>query len=51
MQKISLERSNRYLLILDLKPYSRTRTAEPSHGFLHLRETTLDTRWEVENFR
>ena len=42
---------NRCLLILDLKPYPKTRTTEPSDGFLHLRETSLDTRWEVEHFR
>ena len=39
------------LFILDFKPYSKTRTAEPSDGFLHFRETSLDTRWEVEHFR
>ena len=39
------------LLILDLKPCSRTRTIEPSDGFLHLREASLDATWEVEHFR
>ena len=30
---------NRCLLIVDLKPYLKTRTTEPSDGFLCLRET------------
>ena len=30
--------------------YPKTRTSEPSDGFLHLRKTSLDTRWEVEHF-
>ena len=30
---------NRCLIILDLKPYPKTRAIEPSDGFLHLRET------------
>ena len=42
---------NRCLLILDLKPYPKTRATEPSDSFLHLRETSLDTRWEIEHFR
>ena len=39
------------LLILYLKPYPKTRTTEPSDSLLHLRETSLDTRWEIEHFR
>ena len=42
---------NRCLLILDLKPYSKTRTTVPSDSFLHLRETSLDARWETEHIR
>ena len=42
---------NRCLLILDLNPYLKARTTESSDGFLHLRETSLDTIWEVEHFR
>ena len=42
---------SRCLLILDLKPYPKTRTTEPSDSFLHLRETSLDTRWQIEHFR
>ena len=42
---------NRSLLILDFKPYNKTRTTEPSDSFLHLQETSLDTRWEIEHFR
>ena len=42
---------SRCLLILDLKPYPKTRTTEPSDSFLHLRETSLDTRWQTEHFR
>ena len=53
-REISLERTavNKCLLILlDLKPYPKTRTTDPSDGFLHLRETSLDRRWEIEHFR
>ena len=39
------------MLILDLKPYPKTRTTEPSDGFLHLRRTSLDRRWKVKHFR
>ena len=42
---------NSCLLIPDLKPYHKTRTTEPSDGFLHLRETSSDTRWKVEHCR
>ena len=38
-------------LILHLKSYTKTRTTVPPDGFLHLRETSLDTRWEVEHFK
>ena len=31
--------------------YHKTRATEPSDSFSHLRETSLDTRWEVEHFR
>ena len=41
----------RCLLILDLKPYFKTRTTEPSDRFLHLRENSMNARWEIEHVR
>ena len=38
-------------MILDWKPYPKIMTIERSDGFLNLRESSLDTRWEVEPFR
>lgn len=29
----------------------KTTSTEPSDNFLHLKETLLDTRWEIESFR
>ena len=34
-----------------LKTIPKTRTTDPSDRFLHLNETSLDTRWEFEHFR
>ena len=31
--------------------YPKTKTVKPSDGFLYLRETSLETRWEVNHFR
>ena len=42
---------HRCLLILDLKPYPETTATQPSDAFLHLKETSLNTTWEVEHFR
>ena len=39
----------RCLLILDLKPYPKTRTTEPSDSFL--RENSMNARWEIEHVR
>ena len=40
---------NKCLLILDLRPYPKTRTTEPSDGFLSLRDTSLENRLEVKH--
>ena len=42
---------HRCLLILDLKPYPETTATQPSDAFLHFKETSLNTTWEVEHFR
>ena len=42
---------NRCMLILELNSYPKSRTTEASDGFLHLRKTSLETRWEGEHFR
>ena len=36
---------------LFIKPYPKTRKTKPSDSFLHLREASLDTRWQIEHFR
>ena len=51
MQNVKLKALVSFKVSLPMIWGIETRTTEPSDGYLHLRETSLDTIWEPEHFR